>query len=166
MSIPHIRREVAVTVRNAPGRTATMLIWWRKVDAKSVIFSRRPPGEFFFFDIFDTFPFLVRPSLKETAKRIAKNTITASPDSFIIESIQGGSSKRDVAPEDASIAMEVIATTSNTLSTVSDEKLVVRDKSLLFFRIYILLKSPIRAGRITFADWLIKIVPVRNPRPY
>jgi hypothetical protein len=62
--------------------------------------------------------------------------------------------------------MEVIATISKTLSTVSEEKLVVRARSLLFFRIYILLRSPIRAGRITFADWLIKILPVRNPSPY
>src|SRR5665647_414099 len=164
MSIPHIRREEAVTVRKVPGCTATMLIWWRKVNEKSFIFPRCPPGEFSFLDLLD--PFFVRPSLKDTEKRIAKKRITASPDSFIMESIQGASSKRDAAPEDESIAMEVIATISKTLSTVNEERLVVRERSLLFFRIYILLRSPIRAGRITFADWLIKILPVRNPSPY
>ena len=74
------------------------------------------------FGIFSIFNlFLVWPSLKDTIKRIAKKSTTASPDSFIRESIHGVSSKRDAAPEDASIAMEVIATISKTLSTVSEE---------------------------------------------
>ncbi|KAF5044409.1 hypothetical protein DSECCO2_492110 [anaerobic digester metagenome] len=63
------------------------------------------------------------------------------------------------------MAMKVIAIMSKTLSTVREEKLVVKARSLLFFRIYILLRSPILAGRITFADWLMKMLPVRNPIP-
>ena len=162
MSIPHIRREDAVTVRNAPGLYCNNTHLVEKSGCKILYLSKAPIWIILLFEP----SFLVRPSLKDTTKRIAKKRITASPDSFIRESIQGASSKRDAAPEDASIAMEVIATISKTLSTVNEERLVVRARSLLFFRIYILLRSPMRAGRITFADWLIKMLPVRNPSPY
>src|SRR5690606_34552595 len=101
-----------------PGRTATTLIWWRKVDAKPFILPESPFWKFSLSSVV-----LAWLSLKDAIKRIEKKSTTASPDSFIRELIHEASSKRDAAPEDASIAMEVIATISKTLSTVSEEKL-------------------------------------------
>jgi hypothetical protein len=78
ISTPHIRREDVVTAKNALGRTATTLSWWRKVDAKSFIFPESPLWDFSIFNMF-----LVWPSRNDTIKRIEKNSTTAIPDNFI-----------------------------------------------------------------------------------
>src|SRR5512133_1358467 len=101
--MPQIRIEDATTVRKAPGRTATTLIWWIKVDANSFILLRGSPGEF--LKAFSLSPFLLRLSLKDSANRAAKKRITAIPENLIRDSIQEASSNLAATPEDASAAI-------------------------------------------------------------
>lgn len=114
------------------------------MDANSFILLRGSPEKF--AEVSFLTSFLLRLSLKDNVKMATKKRRTAIPENLISDSIQEASSNLVATPEDASTAMKVIAIMSKTLSTVREEKLVVKARSLLFFQ-------DIHPAKVSYSCW-------------
>ncbi len=89
----------------------------------------------------------------DAKKKIAqKNIIITATEESITGITQSSTDISPITTNTDSIPITVIAIISNTLSIAIEDMPVVRGIFFFFLRIYGLIMSPIRAGRITLAD--------------
>jgi len=106
-------------------------------------------------------PIVVRSFRNRTR---SPNTATVASPAIVMTSVIHWSSSSPCIPSTAKPPIIVIARISNIRSTASEENPVVNGIFFIFLSRYARITSPIRAGRITFADWLNDMHPTRKPR--